>query len=221
LKDVVAEAYGRMAQAYERRWRRYLEETIGRTLDALAVPDGGRVLDAGCGTGLLLRRLRERSPEVEGWGIDRTVEMLRVASRGRGGGFHWSAADVTALPLADASFDAVTSSSSLHHWPDPLGALAEIARVIRPGAPLVLTDWCADVLRFRPFAAYLRRTDRSIHRIYGVREVEELLAASGFSVLRTQRYVAARVWGIMTIEARRSPVVPGVASDSDDRTSAP
>jgi SAM-dependent methyltransferase len=105
-----------------------------------ALPAGGVVLDAGCGTGRALPVLRDAvGPTGTVLGLDLTAEMLRVA-RSRA----WAAvarlllADAGALPLRDASVDAVFAAGLLSHLPDPTAALRELARVTRPGGRLVL-----------------------------------------------------------------------------------
>jgi SAM-dependent methyltransferase len=56
--------------------------------------------------------------------------------------------DVASLPFADASFDAVVSTFSLHHWPDPAKGLEEIYRVLRPGGVARIYDVVDWIRRF-------------------------------------------------------------------------
>ena len=109
-----------------------------------ALPKGrlGRLLDIGCGTGGLLEKL---SPRIEeGLGIDASRDMLALArSRLTERGLTHIAvrqADMYRLPLLDAGFDAVTLHMVLHYAEDPAAALAEAARVLRPGGRLLILD---------------------------------------------------------------------------------
>jgi ubiquinone/menaquinone biosynthesis C-methylase UbiE len=95
--------------------------------------EGRRVLEAGCGTGLILSRIAEIATEAVG--VDLSAGML---ARARERGLNVVQGSVTALPFADASFDTVCSFKVLAHVPDIDGALRELARVTRPGGHLVL-----------------------------------------------------------------------------------
>jgi SAM-dependent methyltransferase len=108
-------------------------------LDALAPAIGPRatVADVGCSTGYLLEDLRAHHPGALLIGADLVPAGLRKA--------HAAVpdaalvlADVTRLPFADASLDAVASVNVLEHVADDTGALREIARVLRPGGLAVV-----------------------------------------------------------------------------------
>ncbi len=104
---------------------------------------GRRVLEAGCGTGLLLSRIdRVASRAI---GVDLSAGML---ARARERGLTVVQGSITALPFADASFDTVCSFKVLAHVPDIDGALRELARVTRPGGHLVLEFYNRWSLRY-------------------------------------------------------------------------
>lgn len=106
----------------------------------LGLREGGRVLDAGCGTGRALPALRAAvGPSGVVLGADLTPAMLREAARaGRDRDGVLLLTDVAALPLLSSSLDAVFAAGLIAHLPDPAGDLREIARVVRPGGVLAL-----------------------------------------------------------------------------------
>lgn len=112
-------------------------EDAARAIGALLPATARRVVDVGCGTGIVTGRLRAPGRRV--FGADRSTGMLRLASARLPGAVVRS--DAAALPLADASVDAVTMLWLLHLLDaDTVGrVLAEAVRVLRPGGCVVTT----------------------------------------------------------------------------------
>lgn len=103
----------------------------------------GRLLDIGTGTGQLLEIAAPRTDSA--LGVDASREMLalaraRLAERGLAARCAVRQADMYRLPLADAAFDAVALQMVLHYAEDPAAALAEAARVLKPGGLLLVVD---------------------------------------------------------------------------------
>ena len=99
---------------------------------------GRRILDAGCGAGLLLEALRDRGATVTGF--DKSRGMLRLARRRLGGDANLQVADLDGpLPFRDDTFDDVTASLVLHYLQDWGPALAELRRVLKPGGRLIVS----------------------------------------------------------------------------------
>jgi SAM-dependent methyltransferase len=106
--------------------------------EALALPRGGTVLDAGCGTGRGADSLRAAvGPAGLVVGVDVTPEMLGVAT-GKRRPAAFGLADADALPLRDGCLDGVLAAGLLNHVPTPEATLAELRRVTRPGGTLVV-----------------------------------------------------------------------------------
>jgi SAM-dependent methyltransferase len=121
---------------------------------AAAAPAGGRVLDVRCGPGhLAIQLAREHGLEVIGLDLDSAMIERARANAERvgaddGGRPSFFVGDVASLPFPDGSFDVVVSTLSMHHWDDPSAGLAEIARVLRPGARSLIWDLRPGLLRF-------------------------------------------------------------------------
>jgi ubiquinone/menaquinone biosynthesis C-methylase UbiE len=104
---------------------------------------GKRVLEAGCGTGLVLSRLKEVASETHGF--DLSAGMVHKA---RERGLSVALGSVTDVPFRDNTFDLVCSFKVLAHVPDITRALAELARVTRPGGFLALEFYNPWSLRY-------------------------------------------------------------------------
>ena len=195
--------YAANAGDYDRRWKRYVAASVDRTLAELHLEPGTRLLDIGCGTGVLLEQLVLQQPEARLYGGDLSSAMLAVARDrlGRSAGLVQAASE--ALPLADASIDVLVSSSTFHFVREPGKALSEMRRVLRPGGRLVLIDWCRDFLTMRMLDGYLKAFDAAHHHTYGSEQFVQLLEKHGFGEVRISCYKIGWFWGLFTATAIR------------------
>lgn len=166
-------------------------ERVIHLLDALP-PTGRRVLDAGCGQGRLVVELSRRGCAVSGF--DEAPAMV-AATRGLLTAEHLRGeigqADGEHLPFPDAAFDVVTALGYLETFSDPTDAVAELTRVARPGAHLVLTAPCPRpaASRFdlvgaaRAWRHPVRGYRRRYHRPAALRR---LLEAAGLTVVHQE-----------------------------------
>jgi SAM-dependent methyltransferase len=151
-----------------------------RLLDALAEVRGS-VLDAGCGTGGFLSRLVRDRQDLSVVGVDAFAPAaVRACEKS---GRPAVCASLQNLPFADNTFDAVVSADVLCHQSlDPPLALAEIARVLRPGGRLILNLPAHEWLR-SAHDAHVHTARRSTRR-----GVSRLLAASGYTQVRAAHW---------------------------------
>jgi len=123
-----------MSVGQDRRWRKIAAE-------ALDLPDGGRALDVGVGTGDMALALLRRWPSSTVAGVDPTQEMMRVGRHKPGSErIRWTQGDGLRLPFPNAHFDGVTSAFLMRNVGNVPGALAEQYRVLRPGGRLVCLE---------------------------------------------------------------------------------
>lgn len=142
--DVVS-VYDRAAGRYDHFRALWLRLAGAGAEDAMlddlrgALVPGARVLDAGCGTGALARRVKELEPTVELTMLDLSPAML--ARAGDVPGEHVQGS-VLELPFTDDSFDIVVSAWVIETVPDPVRAVREYLRVLQP-AGRVLYTFCS------------------------------------------------------------------------------
>ena len=187
---------------------RPIHDAVLSRLEALQ-PDA--VLDLGCGTGQLTKRLGERFGDATIVGADLSDGMLERATENaesdgsaeHAGGF--ARADAQRLPFADASFDIVTCTESFHWYNDQEAAVAEIARVLRPGGRLVI----ASIATVTGFAddAIQRTTELAGRPIRPIpkRRLKRLLEADRFEVTHQGRIprLGFVPWPMLTDATRR------------------
>jgi SAM-dependent methyltransferase len=188
-------------------WFRALRSLVEERISSALGPTEGeyRILDAGCGTGGMLRRL-------EGLGSAFAVDNSRLAvglARRRAAAF-LSLASVTSLPFRSSTFDLVLSLDVLYHRQveGDLTALREARRCLRPGGVLVLNLPAYSCLR--------SRHDTAVHtaRRYHHRDLRRLLGRAGFEVERIT------YWNTLLFPALAVYRLLGRAGRSDARPSA-
>jgi ubiquinone/menaquinone biosynthesis C-methylase UbiE len=129
-------------EAYELlmgRWSRLVGEEF---IDWLDAPKGLKWLDVGCGNGAFTERLISRCAPAEVIAIDPSQEQLAFASTRLGTKLaNFQIGDAQTLPFTDGVFDAAVMALVITFVPDPTKAIAEMARVVRPGGWIATYMW--------------------------------------------------------------------------------
>jgi ubiquinone/menaquinone biosynthesis C-methylase UbiE len=178
-----AEAYDAWAPSYDEpnSLFEYEQDVVGPILDALAP---GVAVDAACGTGRHARALAGRGHEVHAF--DASPGMLDVARRHLPEA-HVEVADVTALPMPDASADLMVNTLALAHVEDLGPVFGEAARVLRPGGHLVISDTRSHYVGSRRYPLVRETLDGRVGYLptwrHGVGEYLRAALAHDFEVL--------------------------------------
>jgi ubiquinone/menaquinone biosynthesis C-methylase UbiE len=138
--DDTREYFDRVADQWDTMRQQFFGEGVRKAAVAAAgIKPGMRVADVGTGTGFLAEAALAAGATVVG--IDASEGMLaQVRTRLAQRPFEARTGDVDALPLDDGEVDAVLANMVLHHAPDPPHAIREMARALKPGGTLVITD---------------------------------------------------------------------------------
>ena len=146
----------------------------------------GRLLDVGCGVGVLMDAMRRRGWEVQG--VDVTPSAVRIARARFGLDVIEGALEEAGFP--DERFDAVTLWNVIEHVPDPPSTLREVARVLRPGGLLVLATPNVDALDARLFRQRWALWEAPRHfNLFSPASLGALLRGSGFAGVTSESLV--------------------------------
>jgi ubiquinone/menaquinone biosynthesis C-methylase UbiE len=203
VQDPVVKEYSRLAEVYDTKWSFYVEATTRETMARLGLRPTDRLLDIGCGTGALLHQLSATHPVAQLSGVDPVPEMLAIARRRLSPAIELREGWAEHLPFAAEMFDVVVSCNMFHYILQPIAALREMGRVLRPGGELVITDWCDDYFACRVFDLYMRLFSRAHFKVYRERECVRLLKETGYAVVDIDRYKINWLWGLMTARVRK------------------
>ncbi len=154
LMDDCSEVQAYSSAAAEEYLSKIDDSFVERALRLIG-PFPGCALDIGCGPGQILMKLAARLSEWRFIGVDRSLAMIHRAKETRdarlqsrasqdepsaAGNLFFLAGAAGSLPFRDSCFDLVLCNSVLHHIGDPLRLFAEIRRIAKPGAAILLRD---------------------------------------------------------------------------------
>ncbi|WP_369357786.1 methyltransferase domain-containing protein [Streptomyces sp. cg2] len=177
-------------------------DTLAQLLHAgTSYPAGSHVLEVGCGVGAQTVHLVDNSPGARIAAVDRSASSLDQArahlaayAPHASAQVRWHRADLHQLPFPDASFDHVFLCFVLEHLPDPLRALTELRRVLRPGGTLTAIEGDHGSAVFHPDSPAARR-------VIG-HQVRLQAAARGNALLGRQLYPLLRAAGFEDVAVR-------------------
>jgi 2-polyprenyl-3-methyl-5-hydroxy-6-metoxy-1,4-benzoquinol methylase len=174
-----------------------------------APPSGGRLLEIGCGNGLILERMHERGWAAEGVEFDpKCVEAVRAR------GLRCYLGDVRDQSLPNESFHAIFMSHVIEHVYDPKGFMDECFRVLKPGGQVIALTPNADGWGHRFFGRDWRGLEPPRHlQIFNQHNLSTVVRAAGFSEInsRTTNWGAWYLYGTSSaIRSARKARLPKV-----------
>lgn len=229
-----SDSVGNFAESYEK----YFVPTLGlpHAVDLVAEADlrhGEKVLDVGCGTGIVSRLAAERVGSAgKVVGLDANAEMLDTARAVCPPSLEWIETSAESISLPDESFDVVLSQYALQFVPDKSAALKEILRVLSPGGQMVLTvpGKVPDIMEIAEHAIARHISDdaagflRAVFSLHDPDAIQQLVQEAGFKQpkIRTSSKTVGLpppkkfLWGYIN----STPISGMVASASEDRKEA-
>jgi ubiquinone/menaquinone biosynthesis C-methylase UbiE len=173
----------RYATGYSMLYHDYWNEEI---ISFLPSKKDTKILDCGCGTGILLKDLDKLYKSS--CGLDISYEMLSDAQNGVCES-DLIVGDIETLPFSEGSLDVIVCRGSLHHVPLPQKALNEIHKSLKKGGSLVISEPCIDSIIIRFIRKILYKKSNKFgenHKAFASIDLEEMLNTSGFTIEKTK-----------------------------------
>ena len=131
--------FDKMAASYDAGFKgKVLDKFYALLVEQVDVRPGMTVLDVGCGTGTLLRRLSDKAP-MHGYGIDIEKEMIAEAQK-KCPDMVIQLSSCENTPFSDDQFDVITACLAYHHFADKQGFAKEAARILKRGGSLYIAE---------------------------------------------------------------------------------
>ena len=164
-------------------------ESLERHLRHFPSSSGLKILDAGCGSGAMARKIASSQPGSAVVGVDLNPSYVAFARKHVGaqtlGNLSFEVGDLMALPFPDRSFDVVWSRFVLYFLPRPETAVAEFRRILRPGGALIVSlhNW-STLINYPEDVGLRERQQKVFARIADMRlaqKIPAMLLAGGFN----------------------------------------
>ncbi|MDR0286131.1 MAG: methyltransferase domain-containing protein [Clostridiales bacterium] len=184
VKTKSQNSFNHQADIYDSTdFSKYPRECYPYVLEALSGIKFDKVLDLGCGTGVILEKISCANNFAELYGLDLSENMIAQAKQRLSQKAKLSVGDAENLPYEKENFDLVCCIESFHHYPNPSKALFEIMRVLKTGGTFLLCDtWTKSPLR-QIMNFFIRFSNDGDVHIYSEHEISKLFTETGFSVV--------------------------------------
>lgn len=134
------------------------------------------ILDLGCGTGALLKEIKELNIAEQLFGIDISPNMLEIAKNKLGNDATLNLGDSERLPFEDSSFDAIVCNDSFHHYPQPDIVEKEVSRCLKQNGVFIIGDCWQPIGARQIMNYYMKHSNSGDVKIYSKKEMLLLLS---------------------------------------------
>jgi len=169
----------------DKSWRNnYLRKAQSAVISLLNLRENECFLDIGCGTGWALGQISVLLKDKgQFYGIDLSPKMIDKAKENFRGkdNFHFINANAEAIPLDNNFFDIIICTNSFHHYFDPLKALNEMRRLLKPDGKAYILDPIADWWFLKLVDKISKSLDPAHVKLYSTKEFQELFINSGLT----------------------------------------
>lgn len=197
--------YKNIASLYDRRWKHYTDNTLDKVIqyfpDAL---ENKTILDFGCGTGELIKRLLVANPDLaQVTGYDLTEEMLQQAQKKIQQFPEHISRKVKLQDHKDfeTRFDIIVSTSVFHYLPQPHAELINLKSLLQKDGFLILLDYTKNGLLAKYFEWVIKRVDAMHQKAYAPHQIREMVESAGFNINKSEEFKITPLWRGAMIKA--------------------
>lgn len=198
-ENTIRSQYNKLAKNYDKRWQNYHHKSLYFLKNWVNISSTSTILEVACGTGIFAEMLLQENPNLEIIGVDISSEMLNIAKQKCQGyeRVEFYQSSVTALPFESHKFDYIICANAFHYFDDPIIALMEMKRLVKPNGQIIILDWCRDYLTMKICDLILKLFDPSHKNCYTQAELSQFLASTELTIIDNTKFSFSWVWGLM------------------------
>ncbi|ACB51501.1 hypothetical protein cce_2151 [Crocosphaera subtropica ATCC 51142] len=202
-EHTIRSQYNKLANIYDKRWHHYHSNSLSFLKNWVNISAQSTVFDVACGTGIFAEMLLQDQPNLQIIGVDISSEMLKIAKEKcqNYSNVEFHQFSVTSLPFENNNFDYVICANAFHYFDDPITALKEMKRLVKPDGQIIILDWCRDYLTMKICDLILTLFDASHKNCYTQTELSQFLASTELQIIDNTKFSFSWVWGLMIFTA--------------------